>query len=119
MSAITVANNPERSRFEVLDADADAGSVIGQAAYVDDARSGQRIFYHTVINEEYGGRGLAKVLAEQALDATVAEGLVIVPVCPFIKKYLRKHTGYADHVAAVTSAHLDFVRDSLAQRVHQ
>jgi predicted GNAT family acetyltransferase len=119
LTTITVANNAERSRFEVLDADALPGSVIGQAAYVEDAGSGQRIFYHTVINEEYGGRGLAKVLAAQALDATVAEGLMIVPVCPFIKKYLGKHPGYAAHVAAVTPAHLAVVGDFLAQRVHQ
>lgn len=119
MTSITVANNAERSRFEVLDADAFPGSVIGQAAYVDDPASGQRIFYHTVINDEYGGRGLAKVLAAEALDATVAEGLMIVPVCPFIKKYLGRHPGYAGHVVAPVPAHLDFVRDSLAQRVHR
>ena len=48
-----------------------------------------------MINEEYGGRGLAGKLAAQALDETVAAGLTIVPVCPYIKKYLGKHPGYA------------------------
>jgi len=119
LSTITIANNPERSRFEVFDADTLPGALIGQAAYVDDVGAGQRIFYHTVINDEYGGRGLAKVLAAQALDATVAEGLMIVPVCPFIKKYLGKHPGYAAHVAAPAPAHRDLVRDFLAQRVHR
>ena len=33
MTTITISNNPDRSRYEVLD----AGTVIGQAAYVDDA----------------------------------------------------------------------------------
>ena len=112
---ITIRNNPERGRFEVLDADA----VIGQAAYLDDAGAGQRIFYHTVISEEYGGRGLAGVLAAQALDETVAAGLTIVPVCPYIKKYLGKHPGYAARVQAPTPAHLEYVRASLAQRVRQ
>jgi len=112
---ITIRNNPERGRFEVLDADA----VIGQAAYLDDAGAGQRIFYHTVISEEYGGRGLAGVLAAQALDETVAAGLTIVPVCPYIKKYLGKHPGYAASVQAPTPAHLEFVRASLAERVRQ
>jgi predicted GNAT family acetyltransferase len=112
---ITIRNNPERGRFEVLDADA----VIGQAAYVDNAGETQRIFYHTVISEEYGGRGLAGVLAAQALDETVAAGLMIVPVCPYIKKYLAKHPGYAASVLAPTPAHLEFVRAALAQRVRQ
>ena len=115
MTTITTRNNPERSRFEVLDAD----TVIGQAAYVDDVGLGQRIFYHTVIDEEYGGRGLAGVMAAQALDETVAAGLMIVPVCPYIKKYLGKHPGYAASVQAPTPAHLEFVRTSLTQRVRQ
>jgi predicted GNAT family acetyltransferase len=112
---ITIRNNPERSRFEVLDADA----VIGQAAYVDNAGEAQRIFYHTVISEEYGGRGLAGALAAQALDETVAAGLMIVPVCPYIKKYLAKHPGYAANVLAPTPAHLESVSAWLAQRVRQ
>lgn len=115
MTAITVRNNAERSRFEILD----AGAVIGEAAYVDDVGADQRIFYHTVISEEYGGRGLAGTLAAQALDETVAAGLIIVPVCPFIKKYLGKHPGYSANAVAPTPAHLEFLSAALAQRVRQ
>jgi len=115
VTTITISDNPQRSRFEVLD----AGTVIGQAAYVDDVGAGQRIFFHTEVNEEYGGRGLAGVLAAQALDETIAAGLTIVPVCPYIKKYLGNHPGYAAHVVAPTPAHLRFLSDSLAQRVRQ
>ena len=95
MTTTTIRNNADRSRYEMLD----AGVVIGQAAYVDDVAadqaSGQRIFYHTVISEEYGGRGLAGKLAAQALDETVAAGLAIVPVCPSSRNILGKHPGYA------------------------
>jgi predicted GNAT family acetyltransferase len=115
LTTITIRHNSERSRFEVLDAD----TVIGQAAYVDNVGAGQRIFYHTEINEEYGGRGLAGVLAAQALDETIAAGLMIVPVCPYIKKYLAKHPGYAANVVAPTPAHLQLVSAWLAQRVPQ
>jgi uncharacterized protein len=117
LTTTTIRNNADRSRYEMLD----AGVVIGQAAYVDDVAadqaSGQRIFYHTVISEEYGGRGLAGKLAAHALDETVAAGLAIVPVCPYIKKYLGKHPGYAPNVVAPTPAHLDFLRAALARRV--
>ena len=115
MTTMTTSDNPQRSRFEVLD----AGTVIGQAAYVDDVGAGQRIFYHTEIDEEYGGRGLAGMLAAQALDETIAAGLTIVPVCPYIKRYLGKHPGYAAHVVTPTPAHLRFLSDALAQRVRQ
>ncbi|MDZ4092756.1 MAG: GNAT family N-acetyltransferase [Arthrobacter sp.] len=114
LTAITIRNNPDRTRFEVLD----GGTVIGQAAYVDDGGA-HRIFYHTVIDEEYGGQGLAGRLAAQALDETVADGLKIVPVCPFIKKYLGKNTRYAAGVQRPTTALLAVLNAALAQRARR
>ncbi|WP_457965886.1 N-acetyltransferase [Arthrobacter sp. D1-29] len=109
MSDITIRHNPDRERFEVLD----SGNVIGKAAYkeYDGGASPQRIFYHTVINEEYGGQGLAGKLATVALDETVEAGIAIVPVCPFIKKFLTKHPEYSASTVATTPAHLEFLND--------
>ncbi|HJV98958.1 MAG TPA: GNAT family N-acetyltransferase [Arthrobacter sp.] len=114
MNDVTIRHNPDRQRFEVLV----AGSVIGKAAYkeYDGGSSPQRIFYHTVINEEYGGQGLAGRLAAVALDETIASGLRIVPVCPFIKKYIAKNPGYAAGTAPIAPAHLEFLNDALAPR---
>lgn len=114
MSDITVRHNPGRERFEILD----AGNVIGKAAYkeYDGGESPQRIFYHTVINEEYGGQGLAGRLATVALDSTVEEGIGIVPVCPFIKKFLAKHPEYLASVVTAAPAHLEFLDTALAAR---
>src|SRR5438093_12473036 len=98
MDDVVIRHNPERDRFEVL---AD-GRVIGKAVYKDYDGGPQRIFYHTVINEEYGGQGLAGKLATEALDQTIAAGLNIVPVCPYIKKFLTKHPEYAPHTTATT-----------------
>ncbi|TLM84072.1 GNAT family N-acetyltransferase [Pseudarthrobacter sp. NamE5] len=112
MSDITVRHNPGRDRFEVLD----AGNVIGKAAYkeYDGGASPQRIFYHTVINEEYGGQGLAGQLAMVALEETVKAGRGIVPVCPFVKKFLTKHPEYAGNTVRVAPAHLEFLDSALA-----
>jgi predicted GNAT family acetyltransferase len=114
MSEVTVRHNPDRERFEVLV----AGNVIGKAVYktYDAGDSPQRIFYHTVINEEYGGQGLAGQLATVALDETVAAGISIVPVCPYIKKFLTKHPEYAGSTTATTPAHLEFLSEALAAR---
>jgi predicted GNAT family acetyltransferase len=111
---VTIHHNPDRERFEVLA----AGNVIGKAAYkdYDGGSSPQRIFYHTVINEEYGGQGLAGRLAAEALDETVQSGFRIVPVCPFIKKYLAKNTGYAADTVPVAPAHLEFLNGVLSPR---
>jgi predicted GNAT family acetyltransferase len=114
LTDITVRHNAGRERFEILD----AGRVIGKAVYkaYDGGASPQRIFYHTVINEEYGGQGLAGQLATVALDETAAEGTAIVPVCPFIKKFIGKHPEYAANTVAVTPAHLEFLDDALSAR---
>jgi predicted GNAT family acetyltransferase len=114
LSQITVRHNPDRQRFEILD----AGNVIGKAAYkdYDGGASPQRIFYHTVINEEYGGQGLAGQLATVALDETVSAGTGIVPVCPFIKKFLAKHPEYEGSTVRVAPAHLEFLDSALAAR---
>ncbi|WP_320537615.1 GNAT family N-acetyltransferase [Pseudarthrobacter sp. IC2-21] len=114
MGAITIGNNPDRERFEVLD----AGKVVGKAWYkaYDADGPAERIFYHTVINEGRAGQGLAGRLAKVALDETVAAGLRIVPVCPFIKSYVSKHPEYEASTVAVTPAHLQFLDKALAAR---
>lgn len=114
MHDVTIRHNPEWQRFEVLD----GAKVIGKAAYkeYDGGSSPQRIFHHTVINEEYGGRGLAGKLAKVALTETIESGRAIVPVCPYIKKYLGKHPEFAQAAVAVTPAHLEFLSAALAAR---
>ncbi|WP_066286762.1 GNAT family N-acetyltransferase [Arthrobacter sp. B6] len=114
MNDVTIRHNSGRERFEVLV----GGTVIGKAAYknYDGGSSPQRIFYHTVINEEYGGQGLAGKLAAVALDETVESGFRIVPICPFIKKYITKNPQYAGDTAPVAPTHLEFLNDALAPR---
>ncbi|WP_255770842.1 GNAT family N-acetyltransferase [Pseudarthrobacter sulfonivorans] len=114
MNEITISNNPDRERYEVLD----AGKVIGKAWYkaYDDGGPAERIFYHTVINEDYAGQGLAGRLAKVALDETVAAGLGIVPVCPFIKSYINRHPEYDGSAVPITPAHLQFLDKALAAR---
>ena len=114
MSDVTISNNPDRERFEVLD----AGKVIGKAWYkaYDADGSGERIFYHTVIDDGYAGQGLAGRLAKVALEETVAAGLRIVPVCPFIKSYIGRHPEYGASTVATTPAHLQFLDKALAAR---
>ncbi|GAA1772209.1 GNAT family N-acetyltransferase [Kocuria aegyptia] len=103
-SAVTVRNHPDRQRYELLDGE----TVIGAADWVpfEGADGPQRIFYHTTVDDAYGGQGLASVLARRALDDTVGAGLVVVPVCPYIKTWLRKHPDHQQHTAPVRPEHL-------------
>ena len=93
---ITVANAPERLRYELRLGE----DVIGFTTY---RLVGRRVvFIHTEVNEEYSGRGLAERLAKFALDDVRAAGKRIVPRCPYIAAYLRRHHEYDDIVDAPT-----------------
>lgn len=88
-------------------------TVVGHLRYVDhDPGNGepvQRVLFHTEIDEAFGGRGLAGTLVGQALDATRDEGLRVVPVCPYVKKYVSTRPEYDDLVVATTRAALDAI----------
>lgn len=101
---VVVRHAPDEHRYELLVDDA----MIGEARYVpfDHPSGAQRIFFHTVVDDAYGGRGLGATLVGQALADTVAAGIAIVPVCPFVSAYLRRHREYAADVVAVRSEHL-------------
>jgi len=57
------------------------GKTVGHADYAD--RGDQRVFYHTVVDPDFGGRGLATILIEEALDAARADGKRIVRCVPW------------------------------------
>jgi predicted GNAT family acetyltransferase len=77
------------------------GKTVGFAAFAD--RGNERVFYHTVIEPEFGGRGLATILVERALDATRADGKRIVPVCSMVANVIEKHPEFADLTDPVTA----------------
>ena len=84
----TVAAEPDRFTIAV------DGQIVGFAEYSD--RDGQRTFPHTEVGSEFQGRGLASILVGEALDATRAAGLRIVPACSMVADYVEKHPEYAD-----------------------
>ena len=87
-----VARDEAGSRYQVFVGD----QVAGFAEYREDGD--RTVFTHTEIGDEFGGRGLGKVLAAGALDDAVSRGRVIVPLCPFIAGYLKRNPGYGEHV---------------------
>lgn len=101
-----VTHEPDRHRY-VIQVD---GRQAGLEAYVDHGK--QRIFYHTEVDEAFAGRGLAGTLVAHALADTRNAGLRIVPVCPYVKKWLGSHHDVDDVVDAATDEHLRAVRET-------
>ena len=100
----TVVHAPQLSRFEVYLGD----ELAGFAEYLDHEQ--QRLFFHTEIGEQFGGKGLAGTLIRHALTATVDAGLRIVPLCPFVKSFVDKHDDFSGSVDEVTEAAVELVR---------
>ncbi|MGR6968847.1 GNAT family N-acetyltransferase [Streptomyces cynarae] len=85
-----------KNRYEILV----DGTRAGLTAYRD--RDDQRIFYHTEVDDAFAGQGLASQLVQQALTDVRASGKRIVPVCPYVAKFLNKHEEFADITDPVT-----------------
>jgi uncharacterized protein len=84
------------------------GETVGLAAVAD--RGNQRIFYHTEVEERFGGRGLASILVGEALEATRADGKRVVAVCPMVAAFIKKHPEFGDMTDPVTPQLLQWVQ---------
>lgn len=73
---------------------------VGHAATAD--RDNQRVFHHTKIDDDFGGRGLATILIREALEATRGDGKRVVPVCSMVAGVIEKNPEFADIADAVT-----------------
>jgi predicted GNAT family acetyltransferase len=89
---IKVEDNQADNRYEA----SDGGEVIGVARYV--RRGGRTIFVHTEVNEDREGAGVASALVAAALDAERTAERPVVPLCPFVRSFIERHTEYADLV---------------------
>jgi hypothetical protein len=85
-------HDPDNHRY-LAEAD---GETIGVAVY--HLRNGRHIFVHTEVSPGHEGEGVASDLARFALDDVRAGGGTVVPVCPFISTWVRRHPEYQDLV---------------------
>ena len=91
--AVTVRHEPDAHRFV---ADLDGEEAV--AEYWPDGRT--VTFTHTEVPPAFEGRGVGSALARAALDHARAEGLEVVPQCPFILAWVKRHRDYHDLVQA-------------------
>ncbi len=83
-------DNPAQKRYEAIDGN--TNNLAGFAAYRD--RAGSRVFTHTEVSEDYAGQGVAGELARYAVEHVKDAGYRLVPLCPFIAAWLKKHPEY-------------------------
>lgn len=85
-AAPTVTRNDEKHRYELHEGDVLAGFT----HYRRDAQ-GRAVFDHTEIDPAFEGRGFGSVLVADALADAAERGETVVPECPFVVRYLRRH----------------------------
>ena len=94
MVTIEVTDAPEAKRFEArVD-----GELAGFIQY--QKRPDAIVLIHTQVLDEFEGKGVGSVLVRRVLDDIRARGGKIIPTCPFVAEYIRRHPENVDVVAA-------------------
>lgn len=84
-TSTTVIRNDDESRYEIH-----VGDVV--AGWTEFRVNGDKlVFPHTLVDPAFSGRGLASMLVGQAMADVAARGETVVPLCPFVVKYLDTH----------------------------
>lgn len=77
-------DNKEAQQFEL-----DIDGAIAFIAY--EAHNGDIALVHTEVPEALEGKGIGSVLALKTLEYIEAQGRKIIPLCPFVKSYIKRH----------------------------
>jgi uncharacterized protein len=73
------------------------GGVEAELLYV--VEQSRLLLVHTEVPDEWGGHGIGGRLVRAALARARAQGLTVVPWCPFARRWLEEHP---DDAATVT-----------------
>ncbi|WP_257183458.1 GNAT family N-acetyltransferase [Corynebacterium cystitidis] len=81
---VQVEHNDDDNRYTISYEGASLPA--GHLEYVDEGD--ERNFKHTVVDDEYGGRGLASILVKVAAEDAASRGWPIIAQCPFVSSWM-------------------------------
>lgn len=88
----TLTINADAHRLEM--------EVEGHIAFIDYKLTADKLFLiHTEVPRELEGRGVARAIVEKAFQFAKDKGYKVVPICPYIQSYLKKHREWDDLIA--------------------
>jgi predicted GNAT family acetyltransferase len=88
-ASIDVRHDERAHRFT---ADVEGGMAVAEYERED----GRLVLTHTSVPPAAEGQGVGSALAREALGFARAEGLRVLPRCPFMSAYLSRHPEYQD-----------------------
>ena len=87
MPDFSVANNQDKSRFEVVHD--------GETAVLDYQLDGDVIaFTHTGVPDAIDNQGIGTALVRTGLDYAEEHGLRVRPICVFVESFIEKNPDY-------------------------
>ena len=87
-----VRDNPEQSRFELETSE-------GPAVAIYRLRDGNLHIVHTEVPKALEGRGIGSQLVRGVLEIARERGQKVVPRCPFVSAYMKRHPEFNDLAA--------------------
>jgi len=89
---VRISNNAGDARYEAWVGSTLAG--VAQYQLTNDLI----VFTHTEVDAAYEGQGIGSALARGALDEVRGTDRKVLPLCPFIKRWIESHREYIDLV---------------------
>lgn len=90
---LEVLHNTARKRFEI--------TIDGHLNRVEYLLTADRIiFTHTEVHPLLEGQGIAALLAKTGLEYAQAHQLKVMPLCPYVASYMKRHPEYKVLLAA-------------------
>lgn len=84
---IEVTNNRSAKRFETT-----MGDALAVLEY--ELKDGVLTLVHTGVPSVLEGKGIGGKLVKAALEFASEQGLKVVPLCPFVRSYIKRHQEY-------------------------
>lgn len=92
LDSTPLINNESENSFQV--------NVDGAVAFINYLKRGNSYYLiHTEVPEALQGRGIAGALVEKTLKHLEAGGFKMMPYCPYIQSYLKRHPEWNRMVA--------------------
>ncbi len=98
---IVITDATERNRFIATVGREQAGFIVYRR------RPGLIALIHTEVEERFEGQGIGGRLARFALEQARTKGLEVLPFCPFVNDWMKRHPEYNDLVPSAYRAKFD------------
>ncbi|PKA82273.1 hypothetical protein ATE92_0400 [Ulvibacter sp. MAR_2010_11] len=92
MMDVSISENKDKKRFET--------KVEGKTAFIEYIRAQESVYLtHTEVPKELEGKGIASSMVKQVLIQIKEEGNKLVPLCPFVAAYVKRHPEWKEILA--------------------